>query len=52
MDSVLEHEGNLKQKKSLLFKVRWLGYDASHADKLYSYLKEIGRPNEIPGRFS
>ena len=56
-ESVLEHE------KSLLFKLRWLGYDASHdtwepwknlhsVDKLHSYLKEIGHPNEIPRRFN
>ena len=30
VESVLKHEENLKQKKSLLFKVRWLDYDASH----------------------
>ena len=61
-DSILEHEGKLKQKKSLLFKVRWLGYDANHdiwepwknlhsVDKLHSYLKEIGHLNQIPRRF-
>ena len=51
-----------KQTKSLLLKVRWLGYDTSHVtwepwenlnsvDKLHSYLKEIDWLNEIPRRF-
>ena len=59
---VFEHEGNLIQKKSLLFKVRWLGYDASHdtwepwknlhsVEEIHSYLKEIGNHNKILCRF-
>ena len=62
VESVFEHEWNLKLKKSLLFKVRFLGYDASQdtleswkklnsVDKLHSHLYKIGHPNAIPRRF-
>ena len=62
IDFVLAHRGNLNQKSTLEFKVRWLGFDESFDSwepwselrdtaQLHSYLKLKGLERFIPRKF-
>jgi hypothetical protein len=62
IDHVLAHRGNLNQKSTLEFKVRWLGFDKSKdswepwselrdTDHLHAYLKLKGLEKMIPKKF-
>ena len=59
VESILSHQGDLTEKTSLTFKVRWLGYTADfdswepwrnviHVDKLHEYLISIDQAKLIP----
>jgi hypothetical protein len=59
VESVLGHRGDFRQKPTLEFQVRWLGYDPSedtwepwknvmYVDKCHDYLRSIGQEKLIP----
>ena len=59
VEEVIGHTGNMKQKKSLLFEVKWEGFDSSHNTqqnweslrsniKLHEYLRKRGLQEHIP----
>ena len=62
VESILEHDGNVKNKKDLFFKVKWLTFDDSHNSwvpysllrdtaKLHEYLQNHNLKRLIPRKF-
>ena len=62
IESILAHRGNLNQKSSLEFRVRWLNYDESYdtwepwsslrdTEQLHQYLTSKGLDRMIPKKF-
>ena len=62
IEDIIAHRGNLNQKSTLEFRVRWLGYDESAdtwepwknvrtTEQLHRYLKNKGLQRHIPPEF-
>jgi hypothetical protein len=62
VERIVAHRGDLTKKSTLMFKVRWLGYNERHdtwepwrslraKDALHDYLREIGQEKLIPKEF-
>jgi putative transposase len=62
IDSIISHRGDFQRKKTLMFRVRWKGYDESQdtdepwatlrmTAQLHAYLRMIGKADQIPVRF-
>ena len=62
IETILQHRGDMRRKRTLEFLIKWAGYDESYnswepwsairaTDQLHQYLIHIGQPMEIPIEF-
>jgi hypothetical protein len=57
VEKIEGHEGSFQKKRSLHFKVKWVDHETRtmepwkhliHNEVLHQYLRDIGKPNQIP----